>query len=127
MKRIYLAGPMTGIADLNFPLFNAEAARLRDLGYDVVNPAELNGGADELIATATMNAAQLREHWRACMRRDIPALLTCDGVALLLGWGNSKGARLECHIARQFDMPLKLACDLTVPLSDFSDTDWAAA
>jgi len=29
INRIYLSGPMTGIADYNFPAFNAAAARLR--------------------------------------------------------------------------------------------------
>lgn len=38
--RVYLAGPMTGIADYNFPAFNAAAARLRAVGFDVVNPAD---------------------------------------------------------------------------------------
>lgn len=109
MKRIYLAGPMTGIKDFNFPLFNAEAARLRALGYDVVNPAEINGGAAELATCANMTPEELREHWRECMRRDIPAMLTCDAVALLPGYRNSKGARLEVHIAAEFDMPTVMA------------------
>ena len=29
--RIYVAGPMTGYPDLNFPAFHAETARLRAL------------------------------------------------------------------------------------------------
>eukprot|EP01034_Spumella_vulgaris_P037015 gene37015-45660_t len=100
---------MTGIPELNFPAFNAEAARLRALGYEVVNPAEINGGADELVVCAGMTPEQLAEHWRACMRRDIPAMLTCAGLALLPGWEESKGARLEVHIAEQFDMPVCMA------------------
>lgn len=39
-QRIYLAGPMTGLPEHNFPAFHAEAARLRGLGYQVENPAE---------------------------------------------------------------------------------------
>lgn len=39
-QRIYLAGPMTGLPEHNFPAFHAEAARLRGLGYHVENPAE---------------------------------------------------------------------------------------
>ena len=35
---VYLAGPMTGIAEFNFPAFDAAAAKLRDLGYVVFNP-----------------------------------------------------------------------------------------
>lgn len=40
MQHIYLSGPMTGVPEYNYPAFNAEAARLRALGYTVENPAE---------------------------------------------------------------------------------------
>lgn len=47
--KIYLAGPMTGIKDLNFPRFHGEAARLRALGHQVINPAELNADTTALF------------------------------------------------------------------------------
>lgn len=114
--RWYLAGPMSGIENLNFPAFHAEAARLRALGYEVVNPAEINGGDGEIAACAAMTPEQYQAHWRNCMRRDIAALLECDGVALLPGWHKSKGASLEVHIATQFDMPVQMAAHLTEPI-----------
>lgn len=88
---IYIAGPMTGIKDFNRPTFNTVAAALRAAGFDVVNPVELcpPGMA-----------------WTDCMRRDIAALMECDSIALLPGWMNSKGARLERHIAVQLGMPV---------------------
>lgn len=85
-SRIYLSGPMTGLPDLNFPAFHAEAARLRGLGWDVVNPAELNPDP--------------KADWVSCMRVDIAALMTCGAIALLPGYDESKGASLELHIAR---------------------------
>lgn len=88
--RIYIAGPMTGLPDLNFPAFHAEAKKWRDLGHDVVNPAELN-------PDPTMP-------WAECMRRDIAALVTCDTIILLPGWQQSMGASLEQHIAKQLSM-----------------------
>lgn len=99
MKRLYLAGPMTGVEALNFPLFHAETARLRGLGFEVVNPAEVNPD------TST--------GWADCMRRDIPELLTCDGVALLPNWMKSKGARLEWSIAHSLGMRIDMASDIT--------------
>lgn len=84
--KIYIAGPMTGLPNLNFPAFHAEAARLRALGYEVVNPAEIN--------------ADPSAGWLECMRADIRELVTCDGVALLPGWEKSRGATLEHYIAR---------------------------
>ncbi|MBQ1761926.1 MAG: DUF4406 domain-containing protein [Aquincola sp.] len=79
MQRIYLSGPMTGLPEMNYPAFHAEAARLRALGYDVVSPAE--GG--ELPT------------YEAYMRRGMLQMLTCDTVALLPGWLNSRGAVAE--------------------------------
>jgi hypothetical protein len=38
--RVYVAGPMTGIKDFNYPAFNAVAASLREAGYLIENPAE---------------------------------------------------------------------------------------
>ncbi|WJN74383.1 DUF4406 domain-containing protein [Burkholderia anthina] len=83
--KIYIAGPMTGHPNLNFPTFHAEAARLRALGYEVINPAELNAGP---VAD-----------WLQCMRVDIKHLVDCDAIAMLEGWQTSRGASLEYTIA----------------------------
>lgn len=121
--RLYLAGPMSGIAQLNFPKFNAEAARLRALGYEVVNPAELNN-EDPGAVFATPEDAQA--HWRACMRVDIAALLQCDSVALLDGWTSSKGARLEQHVACELGMAPRLAAFFVENAHEERDTALAA-
>lgn len=96
--KIYLAGPMTGYKDLNFPLFHSEAARLRKAGYEVVNPAEINVGQSA--------------DWSDCMRLDIAELVKCQGVAMLPGWTTSRGARLEVQIASTLGMPTKMASEL---------------
>lgn len=88
--KIYLAGPMTGLPDLNFPAFHDMADRLRDLGQIVVNPAEINTDPNMC--------------WRECMRADIAQLVTCDAVATLPGWTQSRGATLEVYIASQIGM-----------------------
>ena len=97
--KLYLAGPMSGITDLNFPAFHAESARLRALGYEVVNPAEIN---------ADPNAG-----WLACMRDDIAQLVRCDGVAMLPGWQKSRGASLEHHIGSALGLLVVDAAALT--------------
>ena len=83
--RLYLAGPMSGIEALNFPAFNAAAAALRDRGFLIDNPAEI--------------CPDPATQWRDCMRADIKVLVDCDGIALLPGWENSRGATLERTIA----------------------------
>ena len=93
--RIYIAGPMTGYAELNFPAFHAEAKALRVAGLEVINPAEIN--VDPNMG------------WAACMRADIAQLVTCDRIHLLPGWSNSKGASLEHHIASALGLLVTLA------------------
>lgn len=95
MSRIYIAGPMTGHLDLNFPAFHAAASRLRGEGHEVVNPAEINPDQGA--------------KWADCMRADIRELVTCDTVLLLKGWENSRGARLEHHIALSLGMRIEYA------------------
>ncbi|QDL53108.1 DUF4406 domain-containing protein [Rhodoferax aquaticus] len=85
MKRVYIAGPMTGLPHFNYPAFNAAAERLRALGFDVENPAE--------------NPVPNCGTWLGYMRMAIRQLVTCDGVALLPGWKGSRGARIERWLA----------------------------
>ncbi|HBO2747816.1 TPA: DUF4406 domain-containing protein [Pseudomonas aeruginosa] len=89
-RRIYVAGPMTGYKDFNFPAFNAQAEELRGLGYHVENPAEhgIVDGAE----------------WQDYLRYDIGRLSTCEAIFLLPGWSKSKGAALEVHIAKALGM-----------------------
>lgn len=108
--RIYVAGPMTGRPDLNFPTFHAYAHQLRRAGHDVVNPAEIN-------PDTTMS-------WHACMRRDIAELVTCDAIYLLDGWQDSEGATLEHHIAQRLGLDICVA-PTVAPIE--ATTDWSAA
>ncbi len=98
MKRIYLSGPMSGIAEFNFPTFNAEAARLRAAGFEVVNPVDIN--------------ADPAKSWHDCLRADLAAMLDCDTIALLHGWEGSAGAQLEVHLAHRIGMKIVMAADL---------------
>jgi hypothetical protein len=88
--KIYIAGPMTGIPEFNFPAFHAAAKRLRAEGHCAINPAEVNPDP----ATP----------WVDCMRKDIPKVLECEAIYLLPGWDKSKGALLEMHIAEALGM-----------------------
>lgn len=89
MARVYIAGPMTGYPELNYPAFHSAAEKLRSMGFEVVSPAELN---------------PITEGYREAMRKDILALLECDHICLLDGWEKSKGATLEHHIATVLDL-----------------------
>ena len=91
--RLYLAGPMSGIAAYNYPQFNRVADWLRKRGHEVFNPAENKDGG----------TFQRRSFY---MRLDIPALLKSEGLVLMNGWRQSRGANLEAWIAIDTEMPL---------------------
>lgn len=91
--KVYIAGPMTGLPEYNFPAFHRAAADWRAAGWTVINPAENFGG----------------EHGKSYaeyMRKDIADLLTVDGVAFLPGWERSRGATLEHRIASTLGLDL---------------------
>jgi hypothetical protein len=88
--RLYLSGPMTGLPELNFPAFHAAAQALRQRGWQVVNPAEIN-------PDGTMP-------WHLCMRADIKALCDCDAIVLMPGWQRSQGVALELHLAQRLQL-----------------------
>lgn len=86
---VYVSGPMEGRPGLNFAAFNEAADILRELGYEVMNPAENFEGRKDIP----------REQ---CLRLDVSQMATqCNAILMLDGWQNSAGARLEYLVAQQ--------------------------
>jgi hypothetical protein len=96
IERLYIAGPMTGYPECNYPAFNAAAKFLRQDGFDVVNPAEF--GARDL---------RVGVHYVDLIREDLRLMLDCHGVATLDGWWESVGARNEVMVAGVLKMPVR--------------------
>ncbi len=104
--KVYLAGPMRGIPEFNFPAFHGGAARLREAGHEVFSPAERdiakNGDISKGNATGDNTQAE-KEHGfnlREALKDDLEFIcLEADGVVLLPGWENSKGAKAEIATA----------------------------
>lgn len=100
--RYYLAGPMSGIPQFNFPLFASATEDLRKRGLDIVSPAELDAefGVDkEALASTDGDAAKLSQTWGDLLARDVK--LIADGlnaVIFLPNWQTSKGAKLEAFV-----------------------------
>ncbi len=85
-RTVYIAGPMTGYPDYNYPAFHSAAAAWRFYGWDVNNPAE-NFGGDQSLPYETYLEQALK---------DVEA---SDAIALLPGWEKSDGARREVNLA----------------------------
>jgi hypothetical protein len=95
---VYLAGPMTAYPLLNHPAFDDATRRLRDAGYGVVSPAEIDR-AIGIQANAEDPYAGMHVDPGEIMRDDLRAVLDADAIVLLPGWEGSKGARLERIVA----------------------------
>jgi hypothetical protein len=126
--RYYIAGPMSGLPQFNFPLFIAAAEALRAAGFDIVSPAETDPEDVRQVAMGSPDGKYDasgkvgHETWGDMLARDVKMLadgictgaedfddklgntLTrdlyapIDGIVFLPGWENSKGARLEAFV-----------------------------
>lgn len=98
INRVYLSGPMTGLPELNRENFERAAKSLRSQGFEVVNPHD--------IRPAVGPDATVDEAWKAALRADLAAMMTCDAVVLLPGWEKCSGANLELHVAHRVGLEI---------------------
>lgn len=91
VKKIYIAGPITGVEGY---LENFEKAEriLRGSGYEPVNPT----------APGLVEGYSYRDY----INRGFQMLMDCDGMLLLPGYMDSKGAALELHYALAVGMEI---------------------
>ena len=91
--KIYLAGPMRGKEDHNFPAFHFAAAKLREQGFTVFSPAEKGEETGFIKNPGLQHDLSFR---RLVFRLDLSWICEhADCVALLPGWDHSKGAIVE--------------------------------
>lgn len=109
----YLAGPMSGIPQFNYPEFHRIAAELRDAGYSIISPAEQDSPEMQKAALASSDGlvdgqmpvdgpgiVMAGENWGQVMARDVRLIFDyCDGVIVMNGWEKSRGSRLEVFVA----------------------------
>jgi hypothetical protein len=102
MKTIYIAGPMTGYPRYNYPAFDEAERHLRELGWNVANPAAMSRavGFDETKDTPT------KEFMDWAIRADVEAVLNADALCVLPGWKESRGAKAEAALAVWRDIPI---------------------
>lgn len=103
--KVYLAGPMTGIPQFNFPAFDAAAAHLRQLGFEVISPHERDTPAVQEAARKSPDGRLddsnriAGESWGDMLSRDVKIIADeIDGIVFLPGWEKSRGARLEAFV-----------------------------
>ena len=96
--RVYVSGAISNRIRANrIRVFAEVSERLRARGHTVVNPLDRQPDADG-------HHPESVEYWRASLKLDIVRLLACDAVYMLVGWRNSRGARLERTIAKRLGL-----------------------
>lgn len=105
-KQIYIAGPMSGYPEWNYPAFHAAADKLRKEGWIVHSPAEKDmetfhdpeaqAGGDTALAISNGKFDP-----REAYMWDIEKVIHGDGIYMLKGWQFSPGATGE-HAAAVF-------------------------
>lgn len=104
MKRVYLAGPMRGVPEFNFPAFKRAAAKLRHEGYVVFSPAEKG---QEAVLDKHPGLQDDLAFRREVFKYDAIAICESDIIALLPGWEASSGARAEWALACAIGLEFK--------------------
>jgi len=113
MAKSYLAGPMRTKPEFNYPAFMAGAKALRERGWEVFNPAEMDLSEDNQDAEfLQMTIEEQKLHAGAApnarryARRDTNILINMlrsedgDAIILLPDWEESVGARAEHALAQ---------------------------
>jgi uncharacterized protein DUF4406 len=104
-KQIYIAGPMSGYAEFNFPAFFDAAEYFESEGWTVWNPAAKESEKD-VQASASFGGGNNTDRvaegwdWRGAFDWDCNKVLYSDAIFLLQGWEKSTGARAEWAVAQ---------------------------
>jgi hypothetical protein len=112
-EKIYVAGPMRGYPEFNFPAFRAAAKLLREQGYTVFSPAERDEEVhgEEFASNFPTGSLEDATNQGFSLRRalyDDLAFITreADAIYMLKGWEKSAGAQAEWATARALDLDI---------------------
>lgn len=87
--KVFISGQISGLEkELYTANFRRAEERLRRLMLRVVNPIEVTKDIPE------------GSDWQVYMKACLKELIECDGICMLEGWQDSRGATLEHTIAK---------------------------
>lgn len=93
---------MTGLPEFNYPAFYAASNLLRELDHEPINPARPQG-------------REGCKTWLDFMRASLLDLAVADGIAMLPGWHNSRGAALEYRVGHDLGLDVRALNEWTRP------------
>lgn len=99
-NNIYIAGPMTGKPEFNFPAFFEAEDYLKSEGWNVFNPARHD---QEMGIDVTGTTGDPDEIPNFCLRKalswDMQKICESGAIYMLKGWEHSSGAKAEHTLA----------------------------
>lgn len=103
-KKIYIAGPMTGYPEFNFPAFFTAQYTLEKLGWTVFNPANKDAEAGVVNGAGWAEGDDqklMASGWdfKDAFLWDVTKVIEGDGIYMLSGWEKSSGACAEHAVA----------------------------
>jgi len=129
--KVYISGPMTGIADFNFPMFDSLRDALVAQGHEVVSPADHDRevikehwgptgapenfpGYPEGDVTRYFDAVTSGGKFTldGMLAWDITVIANdVDAIFMMPGWERSSGGRKERFVAESINLPVYLALE----------------
>ena len=106
--RIYISGPITGTTNY-VQRFREAAERIKKLGAEYVNPAEM---------ARAMPGADHEDYMSIALKM----LGKCDAMVMLAGSEDSEGCRREYHEAKLHGIPVYYEMGGTAPLYEDATT-----
>ena len=108
---IYVAGPMRGYDNYNYPAFDRCARVLENQGWNVINPAELDRNAGKPSSDShefdPVNNYDDHEYMRDALRRDMVAICEeCTAIYMMTEFETSRGAKAEWHLAKALGLDI---------------------
>lgn len=91
--KIYISGPITGTDDY-MERFKEAEERLKAEGYEVINPAKVNGMLPESTS------------YQEYMAMSFTMLPMAAGIYMMKGWQQSHGACAERNLAERLSMEI---------------------
>lgn len=113
-RRVYIAGPITGIPMSNFPAFDAARDRWAEAGWAALSPADITrkywrdrfGTEFDPSSPSDPRMCVGGDIYPELLRLDFKALSSAEAIALLPGWERSHGVSIELPYALALGMPV---------------------
>lgn len=93
-KKVYISSKMTGLKDFNYPAFYKKAVELRNMGFEVLNPAEIGDKYGKAMPVSFYR------------HKNLAMLLQADILFVFGDVSESKGVEFEKLIARELGLPI---------------------